>query len=104
MDHAPTVLERCRPAATPWPEDTDALARLADALGDAEVVREELACGAPLTRRERTERTWPAIATWLTHAEPFARQARAATPRPRAALDVAAPPRALPPSRPAPRR
>ncbi|WP_367435089.1 hypothetical protein [Streptomyces celluloflavus] len=104
VDHAPALLERCSPAAAPWPEDTDALARLADALGDAQAVREELARGTSLTRPELGARTWPAIATWLTHSEPFLRQARAATPRPRSALAVAAPPRILPPGRPAPRR
>ncbi|MCC2275568.1 hypothetical protein LKL35_09055 [Streptomyces sp. ET3-23] len=104
VDHAPALLDRCRPTATPWPGDTEALAQLADALGDAEAVREELAFGSPLARQERTARTWPAITTWLTHSEPFLRQARAATPHPRSALAVAAPPRALPPGRPAPHR
>ncbi|MFE4017981.1 hypothetical protein ACFXPZ_11290 [Streptomyces sp. NPDC059101] len=104
VDHAPSLLDRCRPTATPWPEDTDALAQLADALGEGEAVREELACGTPFSRPELGARTWPAIATWLTHSEPFLRQARAATPRPRSPLTVAAPPRALPTSRPAPRR
>ncbi|MGW7008981.1 hypothetical protein ACWGCW_41065, partial [Streptomyces sp. NPDC054933] len=104
LDHAPALLDRCHPTATPWPEDTDALARLADALGDAETLREELACGTPISRPERAARTWPAIATWLAHGEQFARQARAATPQPRSAPAVAAPSRALPPGRPAPRR
>ncbi|MBT2509205.1 hypothetical protein J7I98_25640 [Streptomyces sp. ISL-98] len=104
LDHAPALLDRCRPAATPWPEDTGALARLAGALGDAETVREGLACGTPLSRPERNTRTWPAVETWLAHGEPFLRQARAATPHQRPALGVSAPPRALPPGRPAPRR
>ncbi|MGW7005506.1 hypothetical protein ACWGCW_22555 [Streptomyces sp. NPDC054933] len=79
LDHAPTLLDRCHPTATPWPEDADALAQLAVALGDAEALREELACGTPISRPERTARTWPAIATWLARGERFARQARAAT-------------------------
>ncbi|MCP3821397.1 hypothetical protein NLX86_25865 [Streptomyces sp. A3M-1-3] len=104
LDHAPALLDRCRPTATPWPEDTDALARLADALGDAETVREELVCGTPLTRPERNARTWAAVETWLTHGESFPRQARAATPQQRTALAVSAPPRSLPPGQPARRR
>jgi hypothetical protein len=56
LDHAPALLDRCRPTATPWPEDTDPLAQLADALGDAQTVREELTCGTPLTRPERATR------------------------------------------------
>ncbi|MGJ5751609.1 hypothetical protein FB563_4046 [Streptomyces puniciscabiei] len=104
VDHAPALLDRCRPTATPWPEDTEALTQLADALGKAEAVREELAFGSPLARPERNLRTWPAITTWLTHSEPFLRQARAATPHARSALAVSAPARALPPGWPAPHR
>ncbi len=104
VDHTPALLDRCRPTATPWHEDTEAVAQLADALEEAEAVREELAFGTPLARPERNLRTWPAITTWLTHSELFLRQARAATPHPRSALAVSAPPRTLPPGRPAPRR
>ncbi|KPC62657.1 hypothetical protein [Streptomyces chattanoogensis] len=104
LDHAPALLDRCRPTATPWPGDTDALAQLADALRDAETVREEMACGTPLTRPERNTRTWPAIDIWLTHGESFLRQARAAAPQQRPAFAVLAPPPALPPGRPSPRR
>ncbi|MFE0087667.1 hypothetical protein [Streptomyces sp. NPDC058991] len=104
LDHVPALLDRCRPTATPWPQDTDALAQLAAALGDAENVREELIGGTPLSLPERNTRTWPAIEAWLTHGEPFLRQARAAAPHQRPALVVSAPPRALPPGRPAPRR
>ncbi|MEV5506568.1 hypothetical protein [Streptomyces orinoci] len=82
LDHAPALLDRCHPTATPWPQDTQALTQLAGALSDAEAVREELAFGTPLARTERNLRTWPAITTWLTHSEPFLRQAQAATPRP----------------------
>ncbi|NIY65599.1 hypothetical protein [Streptomyces malaysiensis] len=57
MDHAPVLLERCRPAATQWPDDTNVLDQLADALSDAETVREELARGILLTRTERITRT-----------------------------------------------
>lgn len=103
-DHAPALLDRCRPAATPWPEDAEALAQLADTLSNAETVREDLALGTPLTPTERNARTWPAIETWLTCGEAFLRQARAASPRPRPVLTASAPPLALPPARPAPRR
>ncbi|MFD5111693.1 hypothetical protein ACFWNG_05150 [Streptomyces sp. NPDC058391] len=104
LNHAPALLDQCRPTASPWPEDSEALPQLADALTDAQTVGEDLACGTPLTRPERNARTWPAIETWLTHSESFLRQARAAAPHPRPALTVSAPPRALPPGRPAPRR
>ncbi|MFI0776184.1 hypothetical protein [Streptomyces sp. NPDC021212] len=104
MDHAPALLKRCRPAAAQWPDDTDALAQLANALNDAETVREELARGILLTRTERITRTWPAIETWLAHGERFLRQARATTPGQRSAPAGTATPRTLPPGRPAPRR
>ncbi|MFE5162958.1 hypothetical protein ACFRNT_31525 [Streptomyces sp. NPDC056697] len=104
MDHAPALLKRCRPAATQWPGDTDALAQLAAAMSDAETVREELARGTLLTRTERITRTWPAIETWLAHGERFLRQARAANPRERSAPARSVTPRTLPPGRPAPRR
>ncbi|MCG0285418.1 hypothetical protein [Streptomyces sp. PSAA01] len=104
MDHAPALLEQCRPATTRWPGDTDALAQLDAALSDAETVREELARGILLTRTERITRTWPAIETWLAHGERFLRQARAATPRQRSASAGSVTPPTLPPGRPAPRR
>ncbi|MFF8447698.1 hypothetical protein ACF06Q_08355 [Streptomyces leeuwenhoekii] len=104
LDHAPALLDRCRPATSPWPEDADSLARLADALSDAETVREDLGCGTVLTRLERNSRTWPAVETWLTHSEPFLRQARAAMPPQHPAPAVSTPLRALPPGRSVPRR
>ncbi|GAA2312803.1 hypothetical protein Scani_78540 [Streptomyces caniferus] len=104
LDHAPALLNRCRPATTPWPEDATALARLAGALADAEAVHEELASGVPLTRGERATRTWTPIETWLTHGETFLRQAHTCTPRVRNGLAPTATPRALPPGAPAPRR
>ncbi|MFH8635173.1 hypothetical protein ACH4CC_35695 [Streptomyces lydicus] len=87
-----------------WPEDGTAVAHLAGALADAEAVNEELAAGAPLTRGERATRTWTPIETWLTHSEAFLRQAHTFTPRVRNGLAAPAPPRALPPGTPAPRR
>ncbi|MET7795338.1 hypothetical protein [Streptomyces decoyicus] len=104
LDHAPPLLDRCRPATTPWPEDATALARLAGALADAEALHEELAAGTPLTRGERVTRTWTPIETWLTHGEAFLRQAHTCTPRVRNGLAATATPRALPPGAPAPRR
>lgn len=41
VDHAPTLLDRCRPPSSPWPQDAAALSRLADAVADAEVLLEE---------------------------------------------------------------
>jgi hypothetical protein len=104
LDHAPVLLDRCRPADTPWPEDAEALDRLADAIIGAEGVREELIAGAPLTRQERNTRMWPAIETWLTNSGAFLRQAHSSAPHQRPALAVSAPPRALAPARPTPRR
>ncbi|MFI0711330.1 hypothetical protein ACH4SK_11850 [Streptomyces inhibens] len=104
LDHAPALLDRCRPATTPWPEDATALARLAGALADAEAVHEELAAGVPFTRGERNTRTWPPIETWLIHGEVFLRQARTCAPRVRNGLTAPALPRALPSAAPAPRR
>ncbi|CAK7282801.1 hypothetical protein [Streptomyces misionensis] len=36
VDHTPALLERCRPASSPWPGDAAALSRLTDAVIDAE--------------------------------------------------------------------
>lgn len=104
LDHAPALLDRCRPATTPWPEDAPALARLAGALADAEAVHEEQAAGVPFTLAERVTRTWPPIETWLAHGEAFLRQVHTSAPRVRNGLAAPAPPRALPPGTPAPRR
>ncbi|HEX5566531.1 MAG TPA: hypothetical protein VFY14_06295 [Streptomyces sp.] len=101
MQHAPALLDRCRPAATSWPEDARGLAQLADALTDAE----GLDTDASLTRTERYARLWAALDTWLTHSEPFLRQARAATPLRQHTVPAIAPPhQALPRGRYAPRR
>ncbi|OKI09413.1 hypothetical protein A6A06_01520 [Streptomyces sp. CB02923] len=104
VDHAPAVLARCLPTATPWPEDAETLAQLTHALTDAEPVHEDLARGTSLTSAERNARMWPAVETWLACGESFLRQARAATPHPRPVLTATATPRALPSARPAPRR
>ncbi|WP_086830658.1 hypothetical protein [Streptomyces sp. NRRL B-24572] len=100
MQHAPALLDKCRPAATAQPNDTHALARLADSLAHAET----LDGGTRLNPRERRSRTWTAISTWLTYREPFLRQVRAAASHRPSAPAVSAPSRALPPGRPAPRR
>lgn len=104
LDHAPSLLDRCRPATTPWPEDATALERLAVALADAKATHEELAAGVPLPRGELVTRTWTPIETWLTHGEAFLRQAHTCTPRVRSGLAAPAPPLALPPGAPSPRR
>ncbi|WP_206337053.1 hypothetical protein [Streptomyces dengpaensis] len=94
------MLDRCHPASSPWPQDTPALARLAD----AETLLEELVYGDPLPTQERNARTWPAIETWLTDSETFVRQARVSAPHQRTALAVSAPPRPLPATHPVHRR
>ncbi|MEV7277609.1 hypothetical protein [Streptomyces sp. NPDC093111] len=100
MQHAPALLDKCRPAATAQPDDMHALARLADSLAHAET----LDGGTRLNPRERRSRTWTAISTWLTYREPFLRQVRTAASHRPSAPAVSAPSRALPPGRPAPRR
>ncbi|GHH29531.1 hypothetical protein [Streptomyces rubradiris] len=97
VDHAPVLLDRCRPAASAWPQDAEALDQLAAALLAAEQVRDDLTRGVPLSRADHHQRTWPVIATWLTHSDSFLRQARAAAPSPPPAPALPAPPpRALP--------
>ncbi|MEU6964270.1 hypothetical protein [Streptomyces chrestomyceticus] len=103
-NHAPALMDRCRPTATLWSGDAEALAQLTVALTNAETVRENLARGARLTPAERNALTWPAVETWLTYGEVFLRQARAASPQPRPAIAATAPPRVLPSARPAPHR
>ncbi|OIJ91629.1 hypothetical protein [Streptomyces colonosanans] len=101
MQHAPALLEHCRPAATSWPEDARVLGQLADALTEAEGLEED----ALLTRAERAAQRWAALDTWLTHSEPFLRQARAATPPRQHTVSAVAPPRqALQRGQHAPRR
>lgn len=41
LEHAPLLLTRCRPDATPWPEDTAALTRLREALAFGQDARDE---------------------------------------------------------------
>ncbi|MER0445786.1 hypothetical protein ABR738_14650 [Streptomyces sp. Edi4] len=103
VDRAPALLNRCRPASSPWPQDAAALTRLATALTDAEGLRKELLCGGPLRPQERNARAWPAIETWLADGEAFLRQARVSAPHRRPALAVSAP-LALPVARRAQRR
>ncbi|MFC9545820.1 hypothetical protein ACFTXK_14420 [Streptomyces sp. NPDC056956] len=101
VQHAPVLLDRCRPAATIWPGDARVLTELADALTDAE----DLDRDASLTRTERDARLWAVLGTWLTHSEPFLRQARAATPPRQHTVPAAAlPHQALPRGQHAPGR
>ncbi|MCX4482319.1 hypothetical protein OOK44_38750 [Streptomyces cellulosae] len=101
VDHAPTLIDRCRPVGSPWPEDVAALSRLADALSDAETLLDEVVHGSPVPARERRARAWLAIETWLAEGEIFLRQARVSVPRRRPALAISAPVRLLTASRPA---
>ncbi|MEV6807769.1 hypothetical protein [Streptomyces sp. NPDC051132] len=101
LDHAPVLLERCRPAASFWPQDAEALGRLAAALLTAQETRDDLNNGV-LSRADHHQRAWPVIATWLTHSDSFLRQARAAAPcPPPAPAPASPPPRALPAGQPA---
>ncbi|MFI9423396.1 hypothetical protein ACIG54_07495 [Streptomyces achromogenes] len=95
--HAPVLLDRCRPQASPWPQDAEALGRLAAALLTAQEICDDLNTGAVLSDDEHHQRSWPVIATWLTHSASFLRQARAAAPSPPPApAPPSPPPRALP--------
>ncbi|MEF9902107.1 hypothetical protein [Streptomyces sp. P9-A2] len=101
VQHAPALLDRCRPAATSRPEDARVLAKLAGTLTDADSLDRDVS----LTRPERDARLRAALDTWLTHSEPFLRQALAATPLQQPTVSAVAPPRqALPRSHQAPRR
>ncbi|MFE9407425.1 hypothetical protein ACFYN0_01275 [Streptomyces sp. NPDC006704] len=101
VDHAPALLDRCRPASSPWPDDAAPLSRLAAAVTDAETLIDEMVHGSSVPPQERRARAWPAIETWLTDGEIFLRQAAVSAPHRRPALPVAAPARALTAGRPA---
>ncbi|MFE0680548.1 hypothetical protein ACFW17_07060 [Streptomyces sp. NPDC058961] len=92
IDHAPTLLDRCRPDRSPWPDDAAALSRLADAVADAKALVDEIR-GGQVSKAERRNRSWLAIKTWLTDGEVFLRQARVSAPHRRPSLPVTAPPR-----------
>ncbi|WP_405747172.1 hypothetical protein OG422_28990 [Streptomyces sp. NBC_01525] len=101
MHHAPALLQRCRPASSPWPQDAEALVRLAGALTDANTLLDDMTGGSPLPAQERNARVWAVVETWLTDSEPFLRQARVSAPHRRPALALSAPALPLGPARPA---
>lgn len=95
LQHAPLLLARCRPTASPWPQDADALSRLRNALANSQDawtefnnLRAELystPTGLSAQEWSRVRSTLgaavlPAIGTWLADSEVFERQARAAVP------------------------
>ncbi|MFJ9033628.1 hypothetical protein ACIRQP_35020 [Streptomyces sp. NPDC102274] len=115
LTHGPILLEHCRPAGTPWPEDTAALERLRAAVQEGQATLEwwngqltglretpaALPADSPTAaKRTRNERVWPAVETWLADGEALIRQAKAAAPAPQspAPLTPATAPAALPPS------
>ncbi|MER5443193.1 hypothetical protein [Streptomyces sp. NPDC002790] len=122
LEHGPQLLDHCHPAATAWPDDTAALARLRAALSDNAAARQE---ETTLTgnlhaiprllstheyhhvRAEYGMSALPAIETWLADAAVFERQVRVAPPAGTNTLSVSsrralsAHP-ALPPTTPAP--
>ncbi|MFD4479423.1 hypothetical protein ACFWPU_25360 [Streptomyces sp. NPDC058471] len=106
LQHAPALIARCRPMASPWPQDAAALARLREALANSQDVwaefndlRTELySIPATLSAREwsqvRSElgaAVLPAIETWLANGETFERQVRAAVPGGHVALSAPSP-------------
>lgn len=92
--HAPAVLEQCDAAASNWPADGAALARLREALtagqpalGEWNAQMNSLVRTPPVLRespsgfRARLElQAMPAIEAWLAEGDAFVRQALAATP------------------------
>ncbi|MEW1599417.1 hypothetical protein [Streptomyces sp. NPDC093808] len=80
VDHAPTLLDRCQPTNSPWPDDAAALSRLAAAVIYSEALVDEIVHGGAVPEQERRARAWPAIETWLTDDEAFLRQARVSAP------------------------
>ncbi|MEV3950080.1 hypothetical protein AB0K57_20850 [Streptomyces halstedii] len=106
LEHAPPLLTRCRPAATPWPEDAAALDRLREGLVHSQDtwdkwnnLRHELySIPATLPAHEWSQvrgqlglTVLPAIETWLSDSEVFERQVRAAVPGGPAALSAPTP-------------
>ncbi|MCA1223741.1 hypothetical protein [Streptomyces sp. 8L] len=95
LDHAPPLIDHCRPAGSPWPDDAATLSRLTDAVTLVQALHD-----SPLSSKESYARAWPAIETWLTDGEIFLRQARVSAPHHRPALPVATPVSPLPTGRP----
>ncbi|MFB6951335.1 hypothetical protein ACFCXP_17060 [Streptomyces niveus] len=106
LQHAPLLLARCRPTASPWPQDAGALSRLRDALADSQNAWEEFnalraelySIPADLSAQEWSQvrstlgtAVLPAIGTWLADSETFERQARAAVPGGHVALSAPSP-------------
>ncbi|MGW5868261.1 hypothetical protein ACWFRJ_39650 [Streptomyces sp. NPDC055239] len=106
LQHAPLLLSRCRPTASPWPQDAAALARLREALANSQDAWAEFndlraqLYSIPATlpaqewsqvRSELGAAVLPAIETWLADGETFERQARAATPGGHVALSAPSP-------------
>ncbi|GAA3196512.1 MULTISPECIES: hypothetical protein [Streptomyces] len=106
LEHAPVLLTRCRPAATPWPEDAAVLTRLREALAHSQDAWHEwndLGDNLYSVPRTLPDHEWsqvrgqlglavlPAIETWLAHTKVFERQARAAEPGGPATLSAPSP-------------
>jgi len=106
LQHAPLLLSRCRPTASPWPQDAPALNRLRDALANSQDawadfngLRAELhSVPAVLPAHEWSQvrstlgaAVLPAIETWLAGSQAFERQARAAVPHGHVALSAPSP-------------
>ncbi|MEU9280278.1 hypothetical protein [Streptomyces sp. NPDC048341] len=58
VDHAPTLIDRCRPASSPWPDDAATLSRLAVAVSEAETLLDDVVQSSPLPSQERRARAW----------------------------------------------
>ncbi|MFE9601577.1 hypothetical protein [Streptomyces hokutonensis] len=123
LDHGPLLLARCRPTATPWPQDAAALTRLREALAHSQDAwnewndtrRDLYAIPRTVPAHEWSQirgrlglAVLPAIETWLAYGDTFERQARAAVPGGPAALSASSPrlltTRPAPPPTPRPPR
>ncbi|MET9104999.1 hypothetical protein [Streptomyces zhihengii] len=94
LDHAPTLLNECRPALSPWPKDAATLSRLTDAVLQTGAVLEGVFQNS-VAPQERRGQVWPAVQTWLTDGGRFLRQARLSAPHRRPVLPATAPARSL---------
>ncbi|MER7986537.1 hypothetical protein ABTY53_13180 [Streptomyces noursei] len=108
--YAPTLLDQCRPAQTPWPQDAAALERLRTALDQCSAVLAQRATavtpGTAVTadaKAGRGPQLLPVVDALLADGDVLLRQARAAAPPPphtKSGPEHDVP--ALPPARPAP--
>ncbi len=100
--HAPALIESCRPAASPWPRDAQALARATQALVDFRALREEQAAsGQQISHTERNAQAWPVMEALIAEAPALRRQILVTSARSRPVAAGVLPPAAASSPRPA---